>query len=62
VTDSAWAVLAILLLLDLLVYATRTSLAHVHQNGLIDLRESRPKVVERTFKLLESHSLPSALQ
>ena len=61
-TDSAWAVLAILLLLDLLVYATRTSLAHVHQNGLIDLRESRPKVVERTFKLLESHSLPSALQ
>jgi putative hemolysin len=62
VTDSLWAIMALLLFIDLLVHATRTSLEHVHQPALIELRESRPKVVERTFKLLESPSLAGALQ
>ena len=62
VSDSLWAGLALLLFLDLLVHATRTSLDHVRQPELIEMRESRSKVVERTFKLLESHTLPGALQ
>jgi putative hemolysin len=57
-----WAVLSLLLFFDLLVYATRTSLEHVHQPELIELRESHPRVVERTFRLLESSSLSNALQ
>ena len=53
-TDSLWAVMALLLLIEMLVYATHTSLTHAHQPDLIELRESRPRVLERTFKLLES--------
>ena len=61
-TDTLWAVLIVLLLIDLLVSATRTGFLHTRQPELIELRENRPKIVERTFKLLESQSLPEAFQ
>lgn len=57
-----WALLAVLIVLDLIIWAMRASLANARIPQLITLREQRPAVVEKTMLLLESPRLRPMLR
>jgi putative hemolysin len=64
VTDNLiiWLLSAIVLLLDLLVIAVKTSLSHARLPYLLNLRESRTKVVDQTVSLIEEPHLSIGLR
>lgn len=49
-----WILFAVLIVLDLIIWAMRASLANARIPQLITLREQRPAVVEKTMMLLEN--------
>ncbi len=57
-----WIVIIILFLLDLLVTAVKASLSHVRLPQLLNLRENRQDVVERTVALIEQPRLRTSLR
>ncbi len=61
-TSTLWIVFAVLLFLDLLIWAVRSSLANVRATHLVTIRDERPEVVERTMTLLESPRLRAMLR